>query len=297
MTLPDKPVLAFIGVGLMGHGLVKNLLKEGHDVTLLDHPGNRPTDDLVRAGAKVGSTIADIVPGADVVFVCVTGTPEVEAVMLSKGGVLENLREGTIVVDCSTAIPESTLKLAEKVAVKGGTLVDAPMTRTPKEAEEGRLNVMLGGDDTALDAVIGLVACYAENIYRTGPVGSGHKMKLLHNYLALGNTVLAAEATACAEACGVDMNIFCDVIMTGGGDSLVFRRLQPYIQAGDEENFKFSIGNAEKDLGYYTAMAENLGMPKTAAEAVHAVLTGAKSEGLEAQSMPKLIDFMMQQKG
>jgi 3-hydroxyisobutyrate dehydrogenase-like beta-hydroxyacid dehydrogenase len=292
MNKQNKPAIAFIGIGHMGHGIVKNILKGGYDVSILDHPGNRPVDDLVSAGAKVGDSVADLVSKADIIFICVTGTPEVEAVMISPGGVVEGLQAGSIVVDCSTAVPESTLKLAEAVAEKGASLVDAPMTRTPKEAEEGRLNVMAGGDDVALGVVIPIIETYAENIYRTGPVGSGHKMKLLHNYLALGNSVLVAEATACAEKSGVDMDTFSEVIMTGGGDSLVFRRMLPYIQQGDDSSFRFSVANAEKDLGYYTAMADGLNVPKAGAEAVHRILGNARADGLGDQSMPKLIDYM-----
>jgi 3-hydroxyisobutyrate dehydrogenase len=291
MNKNDNPAIAFIGVGQMGHGIVKNLLKEGHDVTVLDHPGNGPIDDLVSAGVKVGEGAQEMASKADVIFICVTGTPEVESVILASGGVLAGLREGAIVVDCSTAIPESTLKLAARVAEKGASLVDAPMTRTPKEAEEGRLNVMLGGEDGAIDSVIGLIGAYAENIYRTGPVGSGHKMKLLHNFLALSNAVLAAEAVACAEKSGVDMETFSEVIMTGGGDSMIFRRLLPYMRQGDDSSFRFSIANAEKDLGYYTAMAGGLGVPKASAEAVHEILGQALDQGIGDRSMPNLINY------
>lgn len=291
MKKQDSPAIAFIGVGQMGHGIVKNLLKAGHDVTVLDHPGNGPIDDLLASGVKVGERAQDMASRADVIFICVTGTPEVESVLLAEGGVLAGLQGGAIVVDCSTAVPESTLKLAARVAQMDASLVDAPMTRTPKEAEEGRLNVMLGGDPAAVDAVIGLIDCYAENIYRTGPVGSGHKMKLLHNFLALGNAVLAAEAVACAEKSGVDMETFSEVIMSGGGDSLVFRRLLPYIQQGDDGSFRFSIANAEKDLGYYTAMAGGLETPKASAEAVHDILGRALDQGMGGRSMPNLIDY------
>ncbi|NQU59266.1 MAG: NAD(P)-dependent oxidoreductase [Rhodospirillales bacterium] len=295
MNKHDSPAIAFIGVGQMGHGIVKNLLKGDHDVTALDHPGNGSIDDLVSIGLKVADSAHAMASKADVVFICVTGTPEVENVVLSPGGVLEGLRAGSIIVDCSTAVPESTLKLAAAVAEKGGSYVDAPMTRTPKEAEEGRLNVMLGGDDAAIEVVIGIIGTYAENIYRTGPVGSGHKMKLLHNFLALGNAVLVAEAAACAEKSGVDMDTFSDVIMTGGGDSIVFRRMLPYIQNKDDSGFRFSIANAEKDLGYYTAMAGGLNMPKAAAEAIHDILEQAKGEGMGERSMPNLIDYMKEQ--
>ncbi len=292
MSKPNNQAIAFIGVGHMGHGIVKNILKGGFDVTILDHPGNRPTDDLMSAGARVANSAAAMASNADVVFICVTGTPEVENVLLAPGGVLEGLQPGSIVVDCSTAIPESTLKLAAAVAKKGGSFVDAPMTRTPKEAREGCLNVMLGGEDEAIEAVMNIIETYAENIYRTGSVGSGHKVKLLHNFLALGNAVLAAEATACAEKCGVDMETFCDVIMTGGGDSIVFRRLLPFIQQGDDSNFRFSVANAEKDLGYYRAMAGGLDVPKASADAVHDILERAKIDGMGDHAMPKLINYL-----
>jgi len=291
MNKRNKPTIAFIGGGLMGHGIIKNILKGGYAVTILDHPGNRPIDDLVSGGACVGDSVQAMASQADVIFICVTGTPEVENVMLSPDGVLAGLQEGSIVVDCSTALPQSTLKLAAAVADKGASYVDAPMTRTPKEAEEGRLNVMLGGAAVALDAVIDIINCYAENVYRTGPVGSGHKMKLIHNYLALGNAVLAGEAVACAQKCGVDMETFCEVIMTGGGDSLVFRRLLPYIQQGDDSSFRFSVANAEKDLRYYNAMAEGLGVSNAGSVAVHGVLEQAKGAGMGGKSMPSLIEY------
>lgn len=292
MNIKDNRAIAFIGVGQMGHGIVKNLLRGGHDVTVLEHPGNVPLDDLIEAGLKVGDSVQAMAAQAEVIFICVTGTPQVESVVLSQDGVLNGLRKGSIVVDCSTAVPQSTLKLAAAIAQKGGSLVDAPMTRTPKEAEQGRLNVMLGGEDGAIDAVINLIGAYAENIYRTGPVGSGHKMKLLHNFMALGNAVLAAEAVACAEKSGVNMDTFSEVIMSGGGDSTVFRRLLPYMLDNDDSSFRFSIANAHKDLGYYRAMANDLKAPKATAGVVHDVLGQAMEQGIGDRSMPNLIDFM-----
>ncbi len=291
MNIDNKPAIGFIGVGLMGHGIVKNILQGGYGVTLLDHPGNRPIGDLVSGGAHVGKSAQVMASQADIVFICVTGTPEVENVMLSDGGVLAGLQTGSVVVDCSTALPESTLKLAAAIDEKGATLVDAPMTRTPKEAEDGCLNVMLGGPQEAIDTVIDIINCYAENVYRTGPVGSGHKMKLIHNYLALGNAVLACEAVACAQKCGVDMDTFGEVIMSGGGDSLVFRRLLPYIQQGDDSSFRFSVANAEKDLRYYSAMAGGLGAAKAGSLAIHDILEQARDAGMVGQSMPNLIDY------
>ena len=292
MTNTATPAIAFIGVGLMGHGIVGNLLKKGFAVTALDHPGNRPIDDLMALGLKTVPTIASLVADADMVFVCVSGSPEVEDVMLSPGGVLGGIKAGTIIVDCSTAEPQRTIALAKKVAAAGGTMVDAPMTRTAKEAEEGRLNVMVGGDDASIDAVMPMIEAYAENIYRCGEVGTGHKLKLIHNFLSLGNAALIAEAVTCAEIGGVDRETFNEVMVTGGGDSVVFRRLLPYINDGDDGNFQFALANGEKDLRYYVDYASGLNAPHQSGSAVHGVYKDAVDAGLGDESVPHLIDRM-----
>jgi len=292
MNLSSSPAIAFIGVGLMGHGIVGNLLKKGFTVTALEHPGNRPMDDLMALGLKSGSSIAELVADADVVFICVSGSPEVEDVMLSPGGVLEGIKEGAIVVDCSTAEPARTLALAEKITAAGCRMVDAPMTRTAKEAEEGRLNVMVGGDDESCAAVLPLLQAYAENIYRCGEVGTGHKLKLIHNFLSLGNAALVAEAVTCATAGGVDLATFNEVMLSGGGDSVVFRRLLPYINDGDDGSFQFALANGEKDLRYYVDYASGLNAPHQSAIALHGVYNSAVNAGLGGASVPHLIDHM-----
>jgi len=289
------PAIAFIGVGLMGHGIIGNLLKKNFDVTALDHPGNRPTDDLTALGLKTGSSIRGLAADADVVFICVTGSPEVEDVMLSSDGVLAGVRPGAIIVDCSTAEPHRTLALAEKVTAAGARLVDAPMTRTPREAEEGRLNVMVGGDRQSIEAVLPMLQAYAENIYRCGEVGTGHTLKLIHNYLSLGNAALIAEAFTCAEKSGVDKETFNEVMMSGGGDSVVFRRLLPYINDGDDGSFRFAMSNGEKDLRYYVDFADGLGTPHQGASALHGIFKDAVDAGFADVSVPHLIDRMKEQ--
>lgn len=134
--------IGMVGIGLMGHGIASNLVKHGHTLTVLEHPGNQPLDALKAAGATSCADGATLAAQSDVIILCVTGSPQVEAVLLSPAGVLEGLRPGTVIIDCSTAIPSSTVKVAEAVTEKGGRFLDAPMTRTPKEAAEGRLNLL-----------------------------------------------------------------------------------------------------------------------------------------------------------
>ncbi|ALM86667.1 NAD(P)-dependent oxidoreductase [Bordetella sp. N] len=291
-TNKDKPNVGIIGVGQMGHGIASNILKAGYPLVLLDHPGNQPVDDLLAAGARKADTPADVARQADIVVLCVTGTPQVEQVLLQDKGVLAGLRPQTIVIDCSTAIPSSTLKVAQAVTQAGGRFLDAPMTRTPKEAAEGRLNLIVGGDPALFEECLPLLRSYAENITHAGPVGSGHRLKLLHNYVSLGFSAVLAEAAACADRAQVDRGVLMDILAKGGGDGVVLGRLRPYIEQGDTNAFRFSIANALKDMGYYTAMAEETGAPHAAAEAIRATYAAASDAGIAQAAVPEIIDFL-----
>lgn len=260
--------IGIIGVGLMGHGIAANIVRHGYALALLDHPGNQPVDDLLSAGATKAATPADIAAQADVIILCVTGTPQVEDVLYSANGLLEHLKAGTIVIDCSTAIPSSTVKIAEDVHAAGGLFLDAPMTRTPKEAAEGRLNLIVGGDEALFERCKPLLQSYAENITFAGPAGSGHRMKLIHNFVSLGFAAVLAEAAACAERAGVAPDVLMEILSAGGGQGVVLNRLQPYIEAHDGSGFRFSLSNALKDMTYYTTMAREAGTLHNTAEAI-----------------------------
>ena len=284
--------IGLIGVGLMGHGIATSILRHGHVLTLLDHAGNQPVDDLLAAGATTIDTPAALARAVDLVILCVTGTPQVEDVLFGRQGLLEGLQPGAIVIDCSTAIPSSTIKIAAAVQQAGGLFLDAPMTRTPKEAAEGRLNLLVGGDRALFDRCLPILQCYAENIVYAGKTGSGHQLKLLHNFVSLGFSTVLAEAAACARLAGVDAAVFTDVLANGGGDGVVLNRLRPYIETGDASGFRFSISNALKDMGYYTAMADDVGASSTAASAIEQVYAQASKAGLAQAAVPELIDHL-----
>jgi 3-hydroxyisobutyrate dehydrogenase-like beta-hydroxyacid dehydrogenase len=292
MNMSDKRKLGFIGVGLMGHGLAKNLLKHGHSMTLLEHHGNQPIDDLIRMGARTAATPKAVAAGADVVFMCVTGSPQVEACVYGEDGLLAGLRPGAIVVDGTTADPVSTVKVAADVQARGGRYVDAPMTRTSQHAEDGCVNTMLGGDAATIADVRPLIETYAENIFIGGEVGSGHRMKLLHNYISLGTLALLAEAYTCAGKAGVDRNVLTQVLATGGGDSVVLKRLMPFLESGDPGTMLFSLINAGKDLRYFTHMAEELQVGAFVGEAVHQTFITAANVGGGEKMIPELLNVL-----
>ncbi|MCU4121046.1 NAD(P)-dependent oxidoreductase [Variovorax sp. N23] len=281
--------IGLVGVGLMGHGIASNIVKHGHPLSVLEHPGNQPLDTLKAAGVKTFATASELAAAVDVVILCVTGTPQVEAVLLGDTGVLKGMRPGSVIIDCSTALPDSTERLARIVADAGGRFMDAAMTRTPKEAAEGRLNLLVGGDAELFRDCRPLLACFAENITHAGPVGAGHRMKLLHNYVSLGSVALIAEAAACAERAGVDPEVFLDVLGKGGGGGTALERLRPFLMNKDPSGLRFAMSNALKDLGYYTAMAEAGHSARSIAEGVRQTLEGAVQDSDPQALMPELV--------
>lgn len=284
-----KQKIGMIGIGMMGHGIARNIAKHGHPLVVLDHPGNQPLDELKAAGVTTATSAQAVAAASDIVILCVTGTPQVEAVLLGEGGVLQGLRPGGVVIDCSTAVPSSTERVAQAVQAAGGRFLDAPMTRTPKEAHEGRLNLLVGGDAALFAECRPLLACFAENITHAGPIGAGHRMKLLHNYVSLGFVTLLAEAGACAQRAGVAPEVLVDVLAKGGGGGAALERLRPYLTAQDASGLRFSMANALKDLGYYNAMAEDTGAVHQIAAAVQATLEhGVRAAGPDTL-LPELV--------
>lgn len=283
--------IGMVGIGLMGHGIAGNLLRHGHELVVLEHPGNQPLEALRAAGAASVTSARELAARSQVVILVVTGSPQVEAVLTGPGGVLEGLKPGSAVVDCSTAIPSSTLRMAEAVRAAGSRWLDAPMTRTPKEAAEGRLNLLVGGDAALLDELRPLLRCFAENITHVGPAGAGHGMKLLHNYVSLGMVTLLAEAAACAGRSGVAPEAFVDVLAKGGGGGIALERLRPYLLAKDTGGLRFSIANACKDLGYYNAMAADAKARHEVAAAVLGTLQQALQAGPDAL-VPELVSLL-----
>lgn len=284
--------IGMIGIGMMGHGIASNLLKHGHRLTVLEHPGNQALSALLAAGARTCSTPEALAAQSDIVILCVTGTPQVEAVLMGEQGVLKGLRPGSVVIDCSTAVPASTEKVAALVIAQGGQFLDAPMTRTPKEAAEGRLNLLVGGDAALFESCRPILACFAENIVHTGPIGSGHRMKLLHNYVSLGTITLLAEAAACAQRSGVNAQTFVDVLAMGGGWGAALERLKPTLANGDTSGLRFSMGNALKDLTYYNQMASDTHADHTVAQAVQQTLQAACTEGDPNALVPELVALL-----
>jgi 3-hydroxyisobutyrate dehydrogenase-like beta-hydroxyacid dehydrogenase len=289
--------VGLIGAGLMGHGIGKNVLEKGFALVTMAHRNREPVDDLVKRGAKELKSPAEIATASDMVIICVTATPQVEEAVYGANGILAAGKSGLIVADCSTAIPESTVKISADCAAKGVTFIDTPMTRTPKEAEAGKLGLMVGGDPGVLEKIRPVLSTFADMIIHTGAVGSAHQVKLINNFLSLGHAAIAAEAISVATKAGVDMTALRDIIMGGGGASVMFSRLINVPLSDDDSHAKFAIRNARKDLRYYTNMTENMPVASPIAEAIHQTYVLADTLGYGERYVPRLIDMMVKNSG
>ena len=289
--------VGLIGVGLMGHGIGKNILAKGFSLSLMAHKNRVPVDSLVSLGAKEFASPAEIAKASDLVILCVTGTPQVEEAIYGAKGIGEALRDGLIIADCSTAEPTSTIKIAADLKARGVHFVDTPMTRTPKEAEAGKLGLMTGGPAEIIAKIRPVLDCFADTIVHAGDVGTAHQLKLLNNFLSIGHAAMASEAITVAAKAGVNMEAFRDIVMAGGAASVMFGRLINVPLSDDDSHAKFAIKNASKDMRYYTNMAERLPVASFLGETVHQLYVMAENMGYGDRYLPRMIDVFQKING
>ena len=287
----DKPRIGFIGIGLMGHGIAKNLVTKGFPLTVRVNRNRAPLADLLAAGAKEVKTNADVARNADIVFLCVTGAPQVEEIVNGRDGVAAAAHKGLVVIDTSTSEPATTAKMREALADKGVRFVDAPLARTPVEAEQGKLNIMVGADDATFAELKPVLAAFCENIIHAGPAGHGIVLKLINNFIGQAITTATAEALAAAAKSGLSIRKLHEVVSAGAVNSGLFQMMVgKMLDGGDLTGLKFTLVNAMKDLRYYTHFAESLPVSAIVGEAVHQSLVNANLMGFGDKYVPSLIE-------
>lgn len=286
--------IGFIGLGLMGHGMAKNLLKKGFPLTFRVRRNRTQLADLLAAGAVEVDSNAKVAAASDVVILCVTGANDIEEVVSGSDGLLTQARSGQIFIDTATSEPSMTARMRRLCESHGVTYVDAPLARTPKEAEEGRLNTMVGATPEVFARIRPILAAYCENIFHVGPPGAGHVIKLINNFIAQTIAVASAEGLAAAVKAGVDPRQLHAVISAGAVNSGIFQMVAGRALEGDLAGLKFTIDNARKDLRYYTHMLEELPMPTVLGEATHQALVQASLLGFGDRFVPSLIEVQEQ---
>ncbi len=292
MTISGKLTIGFIGVGLMGHGMAKNIVTKGYPLVVTGHRNRAPVEHLVSLGAREAKTARELALACDIVHLCVTGSPQVEALLRGADGVMASHKAGLIVIDCSTSNPVSTLALGEELGAKGMILVDAPLSRTPKEAEEGTLDTMVGADASTFKKIEPVLRCWAGNVVHLGPLGLGHKMKLINNFVAMGYAALFSEALAIARKAGLSVEQFHAVVGSGRMRSGFYDTFMKWSLEGDENAHKFSISNAHKDMRYLASMANEVGALNNIQTLVKNSFAAMEAAGQGERFVPMLADFV-----
>ncbi len=278
--------VGFIGLGGMGRGLVKNLVAKGAAVTAYDlNPA--AVGVAVSFGATAASNLEQI-RDCRIVMICVNEAEDVEALLTRPDGLLAGPAPGFIIVDHTTGSPQMVAKLDRMVRAAGGRYAEAPMTRTPKHADIGKVNVLFGGEPEMLEDLRPYFELYAENIFHIGPLGHAIRLKLIHNYIAFANVAAWCEGFALAAKEGLDLSQAIRIISAAGGKSGM---LDLYGQATLDGDFTplMSLANARKDVRYYARWLEEAGLPGFMADAVHQTYRQAALLGHDGESCTAVI--------
>ena len=288
--------IGFIGVGLMGHGMAKNILRAGYPLTVIAHKNRAPVENLVSLGAHEASSLKELAKSATLVFICAPGSPQVEQIIAE---LTPNLSEDAVIIDCSTSDPTSTQKLAENLKSKRIHMVDAPLGGTPVQAEEGALSAMVGADQPVFARIKPVIESWAATLVHIGVVGDGHRMKLLNNFLSLGYAAMYSEALALGAKMGIDAKRFDSVIRGSRMDCGFYQTFMGYALDGNREAHKFTMTNALKDLRYLESMANQAGIANPIGNAAKSSFARAMAMGGDGPEdyVPHLVDFVARENG
>jgi 3-hydroxyisobutyrate dehydrogenase-like beta-hydroxyacid dehydrogenase len=292
-----QETIGFIGVGFMGHGMAKNIVEKGYPLTVMGHRNRTPVEDLITRGAKEAKSVKDLAKASTIVFLCVTGSKEVEALLRGPDGLVANLPKGALIVDCSTSDPTSTMALFKECDAHGITLVDAPLGRTPKEAWEGTLDTMVGATDAVFERLKPVLATWSGRAVHIGGPGDGHKMKLVNNFLSLGYAALYSEALVLAQKVGITPDRFDSVIRGGRMDCGFYQTFMKYTLERDRDAHKFSLANAYKDMRYLESMADDAGISNPLGNAVKNIYAVAINTGHANDFVPMIGDVVAEMNG
>ncbi len=288
--------IGFVGVGLMGHGMARNLIGAGYRLTIIAHRNRAPVDDLVGLGAVEAESLAELAATSSVIHICAPGSPQVEAIVTE---MLPVLKPDSVIVDCSTSNPTSTIALAARLREAGCHMADAPLGGTPVQAESGELSTMIGADDAVFARLRPVIGAWAATIVHLGASGTGHKMKLLNNFLSLGYGALYSEALALAEKVGISTAQFDSVIRGSRMDCGFYQTFMGYAIDGNRESHKFTLTNALKDMTYLETMADDAATANPIGNAVknsYAMAVSANGDGAE-DYVPHMVDFVKRRNG
>ncbi|HWE04176.1 MAG TPA: NAD(P)-dependent oxidoreductase [Tepidisphaeraceae bacterium] len=286
--MTNEPIrsVAFVGLGIMGAPMAGHLLGAGHRLTVYNRTQSK-ADDLISRGARWSATPAEAARDADVVFICVSDTPDVRKVVLGDGGILAGARPGIIVVDHSTISPTATRAMAEALDAKGGYFLDAPVSGGDLGARNATLSIMVGGSEPHFEIIRPLLQCMGKTLTYCGPSGNGQLTKLVNQILVTINNLAVCEALTFAKENGLDLQKTLTAVGGGAAGSWQLSNLGPKMIAGD---FRpgFMIKLQRKDLRLALEAAKERGLNLAALNLVHRLFDSAAEAGRDDEGTQAL---------
>ncbi|MEP1586949.1 MAG: NAD(P)-dependent oxidoreductase [Tateyamaria sp.] len=286
-----KPVIGFIGLGLMGGNMAECLQKNDFDLVVMGRNKDAVGATVARGATEV-STPRELAAASDIVMLCVTTSDVVESLIYGDDGILAGIKDGAVVIDFGTSIPASTQKIGAALAEKGAGMIDAPLGRTPAHAKDGLLNIMAAGDKDTFEKVKPVLDVQGENVFYVGALGAGHTTKLINNFMGMTTVCAMSQAFAVADRAGVDRQQLFDIMSAGPSNSPFMNFCKNYAVDGVSD-LGFSIANATKDIGYFVKMVEDLGTRAQIAEGTSANLQAALAAGQGDGNVPEIFDYFL----
>ncbi len=287
--------IGYIGLGIMGRGMAHNLLRAGFPLTVWNRSSERVAA-LLTAGAEAGESPEDVASRSSIIFTCVSDTPDVEQVILGEDGVIHGAKAGSIVIDASTISPKATREIAVRLAERGITMLDAPVSGGSEGAEKGTLSIMVGGTTAAFERALPVFQAIGKTVTHMGPSGSGQATKLVNQILCVANMLAASEAMLLAQASGLDLSKTLQAVGGGAGGSWMLVNRGPQVIRRD---FRpgFTIDLQQKDLRLVLEAADELGLPLSITSNIHGLYNVLQRQGLGGEGNHALIKALEQLSG
>lgn len=286
-----KPVIGFIGLGLMGGNMAECLQKSGFELVVMGRNKEAVAATVARGATEV-ATPKELAEASDIIMLCVTTSEVVESLVYGDDGILGGVKEGAVLIDFGTSIPASTQKIGADLAAKGAGMIDAPLGRTPAHAKDGLLNIMAAGDKDTYEKVKPVLDFQGENVFYLGALGAGHTTKLINNFMGMTTAVTMSQAFAVADRAGINRQQLFDIMSAGPSNSPFMQFCKNYAVDGVSD-LGFSIANANKDLGYFVKMVDDMGTRAQIAEGTSANLSAALDAGMGDGNVPEIFDYFL----
>ena len=270
--------IGFIGLGIMGKPMSKNLLKAGHEVVCFDM-NKAAVDDVVASGGKAGASVADVASQCSFIISMLPNSPQVSAVALGEGGIASSAKSGTLLVDMSSIAPLAAREIHDGLKAKGIRMIDAPVSGGEPKAIDGTLSVMVGGAQKDFDEAKPIVEVMAGSVVRVGEIGAGNTAKLANQIVVAINIAGLAEAMTLSAKAGVDPELVFQAIRGGLAGSTVMEAKAPMML---DRNIKpgFKIDLHIKDLGNIIDTGHGVGVPLPLSAAVMEMMQALKVENM-----------------